>query len=70
MAVHPHRSGFRGTLTLTTSVYPTQAQAETALADLRASVKRWREKPAPASTRLDMWKPSCDYARPLIPSLS
>jgi hypothetical protein len=42
MAVHIHRKGWRGSLTLTTPVYNTKAEAEAALVDLRASVQAWR----------------------------
>jgi hypothetical protein len=77
MAVHQHRKGWRGSLTLTTPVYNTKAEAEAALADLRASVQAWRSRqepepvPAPAATpgppRLDPFRPSCDY--PLLIAL-
>jgi hypothetical protein len=78
MAVHQHRKGWRGSLTLTTPVYNTKAEAEAALADLRAKVASWRlttteaePVPAPAPTasppRLDPWRPSCDY--PLLIAL-
>jgi hypothetical protein len=68
MAVHKHRNGWRGSLTLTTPVYNTKAEAEAALEDLRAKVAGWRraQKPAPAPTRtLDprIFIPSCDYPR-------
>jgi hypothetical protein len=76
MAVHPHRNGWRGSLTLTTPVYNTKAEAEAALAELRSRVQSWRSSqepeptPAPAATasppRLDPWRPSCDYPRPMI----
>jgi hypothetical protein len=69
MGVHQHRKGWRGSLTLTTPVYNTKAEAEAALADLRARVQSWRLTQAaseaePASTatsgppRLDPFRPS------------
>jgi hypothetical protein len=75
MAVHKHRTGWRGLLTLTMPVYNTKAETEAALADLRARVQTWRfaqePEPAPAATRtLDphIFIPSCDYPRPFPPS--
>jgi hypothetical protein len=79
MAVHQHRKGWRGSLTLTTPVYNTKAEA--ALADLKAKVAAWRSelaakeaepvKPAQAATHgpraPDPWRPSCDY--PLLIAL-
>jgi hypothetical protein len=80
MAVHQHRKGWRGSLTLTTPVYNTKAEAEAALADLRTKVQTWRlaqaapeAEPVPAPTatagppRLDPFRPSCDY--PLLIAL-
>jgi hypothetical protein len=77
MAVHQHRKGWRGSLTLTTPVYSTKAEAEAALADLRVRVQSWRScqepvpAPAPAPTArplaLDPYRPSCDY--PLLIAL-
>jgi hypothetical protein len=79
MAVHQHRKGWRGSMTLTTSVYNTKAEAEAALADLRTRVQSWRSsqepEPAPppalAATSvpraLDPFRPSCDY--PLLIAL-
>jgi hypothetical protein len=69
MAVHKHRNGWRGSLTLTTPVYNTKAEAEAALADLKAKVAAWRSsqepepvKPTQAATsgppRLDPFRPS------------
>jgi hypothetical protein len=77
MAVHKHRTGWRGSLTLTTPAYPTKAEAEAALADLRTRVQTWRltseAEPVPPPTaaprppRLDPFRPSCDY--PLLIAL-
>jgi hypothetical protein len=78
MAVDKHRNGWRGSLTLTTPVYNTKAEAEAALADLRARVQLWRQAaieaesvPTPTATsgppRLDPYRPSCDY--PLLTAL-
>ena len=68
--VHKHGKGYRGVVTLSTPTYKTEAEAEAALADLRASIQRWRsaqDQPAPAQPRtLDRrtFIPSCDYPRP------
>jgi hypothetical protein len=75
MAVHQHRKGWRGSLTLTTPVYKSKVEAEAALADLRASVQSWRltqaaseaetvptPAPTPGPPRPDPFRPSCDYA--------
>jgi hypothetical protein len=64
MAVHRHRSGFRGVVTVTTPVYKTEAEAEQALAELKTRLNQARQ-PAPAQdATLDPFRPSCDYPRP------
>jgi hypothetical protein len=77
VAVHQLRNGWRGSMTLTTPVYNTKAEAEAALTDLRARVQSWRSRqepepvPTPTPTsgppRLDPFRPSCDY--PLLIAL-
>jgi hypothetical protein len=70
MAVHQHRKGWRGSLTLTTSVYNTKAEAEQALADLKASVQSWRaaqEQPRPLHQPPPLARPAWTLsARPAI----
>jgi hypothetical protein len=66
MAVHRHRNGWRGSISLTTPVYKTQAEAEGALAALKAQVTALRDaqRPAPAPPRpIDPFRPSIDYSR-------
>jgi hypothetical protein len=66
MAVHQHRNGWRGSISLTTPVYKTKAEAEAALMGLKAQVAGWRsaQKPSPTQPRtLDPFRPSIDYPR-------
>jgi hypothetical protein len=64
MAVHRHRSGFRGVVTVTTPVYKTEAEAVEALAELKTRLNTLKAPAQPASARLDPFRPSCDYPRP------
>jgi hypothetical protein len=65
MAVHRHRNGWRGSITLTTPVYKTEAEADEALADLKARLKQLKEPRCPPDQvrTLDPFRPSIDYPR-------
>jgi hypothetical protein len=57
VAVHKHRNGWRGSISLVTPVYKTQAEAETALAELKAKVT-----PAPPTQAPPAKPPGLDPA--------
>jgi hypothetical protein len=69
MAIHRHCRGWRGTICVSTATYATESEAAAALEALRALLNQARPAPdqaATATTRLDTFRPSCDYPRPLF----
>jgi hypothetical protein len=69
VAVHRHRSGYRGSVSVTTATYPTEAEAQAALAELKTRLAQLkgsspaRDSPGHETPHLDLWRPACDYPR-------